>query len=75
MNTRRYLSLFCDVVDKVMPAPTIPVLSRDVFDVLQDHREHLVSQAHQDRMDVDGKEINLPETNPRNAFPKELLRK
>lgn len=59
-NTRRYVTLFSEVVDKIMPDPTKDISQHDeVIDVI----------LHQRR------ERNERESDPENGFPDHLLRR
>ncbi len=73
-NAKRFIALFYAAADQVMPNPTVMHLVRDVFDVLEEHRNQLVeaSRAEAQNMNDD----NIPvQINPANTFPDALKRR
>ncbi|KAJ0400619.1 hypothetical protein ATCC90586_008486 [Pythium insidiosum] len=68
-NTRRYMVLFAEAIDDILPAPTRDISdSQDVLDVLRIHRAQELAQQQQQTSGTDT-------VNPANVFPPALMRR
>jgi len=68
-NTYQYLSLIADAADAVMPAPTDPEISEDVFDIMMEQRVR-----NQENTETQAAEEGI-QRHPQNRIPSSLTRR